>query len=161
MDPLSRVVLTQRTQLKTPDQLDNVILVTPAASSRTSTPGSLTTSRNTSPSNLATTPNNLATTPSNLATTPTGVPMRRISTTSNLGLTSSIPGLSPVIEEQLSRQKSETFEVVDSDNTKFTFSIISDIVASEGQEVGCMECGATGVQPSIKRTCKAIADYLR
>ena len=154
MDPLSRVVLTQRTQLKTPDQLDNVILVTPAASSRTSTPGSLTNRRNTSP-------NNLATTPSNLATTPTSVPMRRISTTSNLGLSSSIPGLSPVIEEQLSRQKSETFEVVDSDNTKFTFSIISDIVASEGQEVGCMECGATGVQPSIKRTCKAIADYLR
>ena len=42
--------------------------------------------------------------------------------------------LCPVIEERISRQKSETYEVVDSDNSKFMFSVISEIPVEEEPE---------------------------
>ena len=90
--------------------------------------------------------------------TPASLVLRRISATSNSpGLNSTITGLSPVVEEQLSRQKSETFEVVDSDNTKFTFSIISEIAAAGQDALGnCVEPNGP-----IKKTCRAISECIR
>lgn len=82
---------------------------------------------------------------------------RRHSMSSSLALSTTIGGLSPVIEEQLLRQKSETFEVVDGDNTKFTFSIISEISTPDA---GCLE-GRNSVGPAIKKTCETIAKCIR
>ena len=111
--------------------------------------------------NLVTQSGNLATHSSKLETKSGKPGTRRHSTNSGstLHLNTTIGGLSPVIEEQLMRQRSETFEVVDGDNTKFTFSIISDI-SSPGVGQGCLE-GTTSVKPAIKKTCKTIAQYIR
>ena len=63
------------------------------------------------------------------------------------------------IEEQVSRQKSETFEVVDSDNSKFTFSVISDISSLE-DEAGKKRRSAEK-EHAIVKTYKKIVHQIR
>lgn len=153
-DLLTKTFLSLRSTVKTPDPLENIIFVTPAPA----TP-ELNTKRRTLATNKNTLPCSLSMSrDGTLATSRITTTSRPVSATTS---SCSMTGLSPVIEEQLSRQKSETYEVVDSDNNTFTFSIISDIINSEDK--GAVRCtpSANGVKPMMRKTCKEIAKYIR